>query len=117
MNSVTLDWHGAVAVISLNRPDAANAINNDLADALREAAEAIASDGRARAVIVRAEGKMFSGGGDIGTYGLAGCRVHDSQLVVVAEKSPEASRLHRHEFRTIRIKRVDDDHTGLHYHE
>ena len=66
MNSVTLGWHGAVAVVSLNRPDAANAINNDLADALREAAEAIASDGRARAVIVRAEGKMFSGGGDIG---------------------------------------------------
>lgn len=66
MSSVTLDWHDAVAAISLNRPEAANAINNDLADSLREAAEAIASDGRARAVIVRAEGKMFSGGGDIG---------------------------------------------------
>ena len=66
MDLVTLDWHDSVAIISLNRPDAANAISIDLAAALRTVAQGLAQDAKARCVIVRAEGKMFSGGGDIG---------------------------------------------------
>ena len=66
MTLVKLDWHDSVAVISLNRPDAANAISLDLAAALRDVALAISGEGKARAVILRAEGKMFSGGGDVG---------------------------------------------------
>ena len=70
MNLVKLDWHDAVAIISLNRPDAANAISIEFAEALRGVAQEIAGEGRARAVLLRAEGKMFSGGGDVGA-GLA----------------------------------------------
>ena len=66
MNLVKLDWHDAVAIISLNRPDAANAISIEFAEALRGVAQEIAGEGRARAVLLRAEGKMFSGGGDVG---------------------------------------------------
>jgi len=66
MELVKLEWHDSVAVISLNRPDAANAISLDLAAALRDAAQAVSDEGQARCVIIRAEGKMFSGGGDIG---------------------------------------------------
>lgn len=66
MTLVKLDWHESVAVISLNRPDAANAISLDLAAALEHVAADIARSGKARAVVLRAEGKMFSGGGDVG---------------------------------------------------
>lgn len=66
MELVKLDYDGAVAVITLNRPEAVNAINLALANALADRVQQIAVDGRARAVVLRAEGKMFSCGGDIG---------------------------------------------------
>lgn len=66
MDLVKLDWHDNVAIISLNRADAANAISIEFATALWSAAKTVAREGRARAVVVRAEGKLFSGGGDVG---------------------------------------------------
>jgi 2-(1,2-epoxy-1,2-dihydrophenyl)acetyl-CoA isomerase len=66
MTIVTLERDGDVAVISLNRPEAANAIDHALAAELKRTAEQIAAEGWARAVLLRAEGKMFCGGGDVG---------------------------------------------------
>lgn len=66
MPSVTFSREGDVAIIQLNRPDAANAINHDLAGRLRDVAFDLASQGWPRAVLLRASGQMFSAGGDLG---------------------------------------------------
>lgn len=65
MPSVTCSREGDVAIIQLDRADAANAINHDLAEGLREVAAGLATQGWARAVLLRASGKMFSAGGDL----------------------------------------------------
>ena len=55
---------GSVATITLNRPDAANAFNQQLADELLNAAEQCSTDTAIRAVILTGEGRMFCGGID-----------------------------------------------------
>ncbi|NMD57268.1 MULTISPECIES: enoyl-CoA hydratase/isomerase family protein [Tsukamurella] len=54
-----------VATITLRRPDAANALNQPLADALVDATRAIAVDATVRVVVLRAEGRFFCAGGDV----------------------------------------------------
>jgi len=68
MNSVLLDIADGIATITLNRPQALNALNHDMARALRDAAEHIESDGSVRAVVVRGAGPHFMAGGDIKTF-------------------------------------------------
>ena len=59
---------GAVATITLNRPDAANSLNLQMGNDLLAAANVCASDPSIRAVIVTAEGRMFCAGGDVGGF-------------------------------------------------
>lgn len=63
MSAVTVDRADGVALVTLNRPDARNAINLELAQELARAALDIERD--ARAVLVRGEGSAFSVGGDL----------------------------------------------------
>ena len=63
---------GAVATITLKRPDAANAFNQQLADELLNAAEQCSTDTAIRAVILTGEGRMFCGGGDVAGFADAG---------------------------------------------
>ncbi len=56
----------AVGVITLNRPEALNAINRALATAFVEALEECAADDDVRAVVVRGSGRAFCAGDDIG---------------------------------------------------
>lgn len=65
MALVKLDRVGDVGVLTLNRPEAANAINIELAADLRSIADDLAKAGWARCVVLQAEGKLFSGGGDV----------------------------------------------------
>ncbi|MCG8442475.1 MAG: enoyl-CoA hydratase-related protein, partial [Caulobacterales bacterium] len=51
--------------ITLTRPEAANGINHQFARELKSAAEACRDDTRVRAVILAAEGPIFSAGGDL----------------------------------------------------
>ncbi len=67
---VTLQRRGAIAVISLNRPERHNALVPELLDALLQALGHADSQGAA-ALVLRAEGRSFSTGGD-----LAGFRDH-----------------------------------------
>src|SRR5262245_30519616 len=53
-----------VLTLSLARPERRNAIDAELAAALREAFEAAADDAAVRAVILTGEGSAFSAGGD-----------------------------------------------------
>jgi 2-(1,2-epoxy-1,2-dihydrophenyl)acetyl-CoA isomerase len=56
---------GAVAVVTLNRPDKLNAIDMPLRLALADAIEAADRDASVRAVVLTGAGKAFCSGGDI----------------------------------------------------
>jgi len=57
-----------VAHLTLNRPDAANAINLELGQELYDAALRCDEDAAVRAVLISATGKMFCGGGDLKSF-------------------------------------------------
>jgi 2-(1,2-epoxy-1,2-dihydrophenyl)acetyl-CoA isomerase len=63
--SVRLSIADGVARLELNRPEAANAINLDLAIALESAVGELKSDHSVRAVILSGAGSRFCGGGDV----------------------------------------------------
>lgn len=60
-----LTVEGEVATIVLNRPEAYNAIDRNLAERLRDLADEVARNAAVKVVIVRGEGPAFCGGGDI----------------------------------------------------
>ncbi len=57
-----------VLLVALNRPDRRNAIDGEMADALRIAFENAADDGMVRAVILTGKGRAFSAGGDLSRF-------------------------------------------------
>jgi 2-(1,2-epoxy-1,2-dihydrophenyl)acetyl-CoA isomerase len=107
---IDLRRDGNVAIITLNRPDAANAIDIPLADALGAAARRLDEEGWARAIVLRGEGRLFCGGGDVaamGAYvaskdgqGLAAFiralvgRYHDAVLALLALDAPIIAAVH-----------------------
>ena len=68
MSTVAYEVRDGVAHITLNRPDAANAINLPLASALKEAAERDGADDAVRAVALAGAGARFCGGGDVASF-------------------------------------------------
>ena len=62
---VLYEKRGAVAVITLNRPDKRNAVNSAMVLALERAVEAAEADGAVRCIVLRGAGKGFCAGGDI----------------------------------------------------
>jgi enoyl-CoA hydratase len=63
---VHLEKKGAVALVTLDRPDALNALNGALLEALDGAIDAIAEDAGVRALVVTGAGRAFIAGADIG---------------------------------------------------
>ena len=57
-----------VAHMTLNRPDAANGINLEMASEIRHAARRCATDPTIRAVLLSGAGKMFCAGGDLKAF-------------------------------------------------
>jgi 2-(1,2-epoxy-1,2-dihydrophenyl)acetyl-CoA isomerase len=74
MNLETVEFTltDGVATIALNRPNAANAIDVQLAKDLFAAASHCDGNPAVRAVILTGKGKMFSGGGDVPGFVSAG---------------------------------------------
>ena len=66
---VELTLDGAVARLTLRRPDKLNALDRAMIDALAEAARAIEAARDVRVAILAAEGKAFCAGGDIAAWG------------------------------------------------
>ncbi|UCE86598.1 MAG: enoyl-CoA hydratase/isomerase family protein [Deltaproteobacteria bacterium] len=62
---VRCERRGPVAVLTLDRPKAFNALSRAVLEALLAHAEAIAADGAVRAVVVTGAGRAFSAGADI----------------------------------------------------
>jgi 2-(1,2-epoxy-1,2-dihydrophenyl)acetyl-CoA isomerase len=63
--TVSLQRRGAIAFIELNRPQAMNAWDQELGDALREAVQDCAADDAVRAVLITGAGRGFSAGADL----------------------------------------------------
>jgi 2-(1,2-epoxy-1,2-dihydrophenyl)acetyl-CoA isomerase len=63
--TVSLHRRGAVATIELDRPQAMNAWDRELGEALRGAVEECAADDAVRAVLVTGAGRAFSAGADL----------------------------------------------------
>src|SRR5206468_4994366 len=60
-----------VRVLSLNRPDALNAMTAELCEALHEELRAVAADRSCRAVVLTGAGRAFCAGVDLRGYGEA----------------------------------------------
>lgn len=61
---VATDGRG-IATLTLNRPEVANAYDDDLLIAMTHAMEGLASDASVRALVIRGAGKHFQAGADI----------------------------------------------------
>ncbi len=62
---VRSERRGSVALLTLNRPEALNALNEGLLRELLGAVDAVGRDARARALVVTGEGRAFAAGADI----------------------------------------------------
>ena len=65
MSTVRFQMTGGVATLTLDRPEARNALNLQMCEELREAALAAAADAAVRVVFVRGAGPVFCAGADV----------------------------------------------------
>lgn len=65
---VNLNVFDGIAHLELNRPQAANSINMELAQALYDAATSLSNDETVQAVLLTGAGDRFCGGGDISSF-------------------------------------------------
>lgn len=72
MTPVLFARDGAIARITLDRPDAGNAIDLAMAQRLTDAAEACAADPTIRCVVLTGAGRLFCAGGDVHAFAAAG---------------------------------------------
>lgn len=63
--AVTRDVRDGVGIITLNRPEARNAVNGDVARGIEEALDAFEADGAVRAIVLTGTGEVFSAGADL----------------------------------------------------
>ncbi|MCH9670760.1 MAG: enoyl-CoA hydratase/isomerase family protein [Gammaproteobacteria bacterium] len=71
-DTIDFERDGGVAIVALNRPDAANSLNCQMAEDLLEVATHCDSNPDIRCVVFTARGKMFSAGGDLHTFAAQG---------------------------------------------
>ncbi|MDQ1708346.1 MAG: 2-(1,2-epoxy,2-dihydrophenyl)acetyl-CoA isomerase [Pyrinomonadaceae bacterium] len=62
--TIQLEWRGAVALLTLNRPQFLNALTTQVADEFQTAVQEI-REGGARAVVLTGAGRAFCAGGDL----------------------------------------------------
>lgn len=68
MSKVRYELDGAVALITITRPEVLNAIDQDVFFGLRDSAERAGADPDVRAVVLTGEGKAFSSGLDTSLF-------------------------------------------------
>ncbi|MDG2270014.1 MAG: enoyl-CoA hydratase [Alphaproteobacteria bacterium] len=67
MPAILLEKQGAVATLTLNRPDVLNALDRQMALELGEAVTELTDDDNVRAVVMKGAGRGFMAGGDVAT--------------------------------------------------
>jgi len=70
--TLDLERSGAVARVTLDRPDAANALNGQMMSDLLDVSIALDEDPTVRAVVLTGRGPMFCAGGDLAEFSRAG---------------------------------------------
>ena len=88
-DTVVTETSDAICRITLNRPGSLNAINPDMARALKQVAAEIRGDDAVRVVVIQGAGDHFMAGGDIkgfkalldGNPGAAGIRAHFDEML------------------------------------
>ncbi len=65
---VLMERHGAVAVVTLNRPEVLNALSPAMATAMREVFYEIEADKSVRSVVLKGAGRGFMAGGDVAGF-------------------------------------------------
>lgn len=70
--AITLEQDGAVAVITLNRPEKRNALSRDLLLQLVDTLRMLDRDETTRAVVLQGDERAFAAGADLGSLGDAG---------------------------------------------
>jgi enoyl-CoA hydratase/carnithine racemase len=99
---VTVSTSAAVRVLTLNRPDARNAMTSELCGALHEELDRVAADRACRAVVLTGAGQAFCVGLDLAGYGEApgndgtdnardrlGNQEHMSRLILKLRETPQ----------------------------
>ena len=71
MSVLRVERDGAIARLTLNRPEAGNALDLELAGALRDSAEELTADDTCAVVLLEAEGRLFCSGGDLAAMSAA----------------------------------------------
>jgi len=92
-DSVNVSIDGHLAVVTLNRPDKANAVSLEMFDALGDAGERLARDASIRAVVVKGAGANFCAGIDVSVFGRDEVAI-DANSLAPGEQSP-ANRFQR----------------------
>jgi 2-(1,2-epoxy-1,2-dihydrophenyl)acetyl-CoA isomerase len=64
--TILLDRQGAVATLTLNRPEVLNSFNGDMMREVQDAFRALAADATVRAVVLTGAGRGFCAGQDLG---------------------------------------------------
>ncbi len=64
-DTVLFSTDGAVATITLNRPESLNAMNPEMLDTMFKVAQQAADDPAIRCVVITGNGRAFSAGGDV----------------------------------------------------
>lgn len=109
---VTEEFDDGLAILTLNRPERRNAIGMELAEDLVEAARRVADDPKARAVLLRGAGGMFSVGGDVkGMASGDGAEVPVDQRVADLRRVMDVSRL-LHDMRKPTVAALDGAAAG-----
>src|SRR4051794_15611750 len=82
--TIRYDVEGAVATITLDRPDALNALTVELKIALRKAVEQAAADDSVRAIVLTGAGRAFCVGQDLREHA-DGLAAGDTDLNTVSD--------------------------------
>jgi 2-(1,2-epoxy-1,2-dihydrophenyl)acetyl-CoA isomerase len=83
-DTLLIDRTDGVGTLTLNRPEAYNALNTDLKVGLRDAITELAGDPSVRAVVLTGAGKAFCAGQDLKEH-VAGLRSSEAPLSTVVE--------------------------------
>ena len=78
--TLRFEKRGAVAHLSLNRPEVLNAYNLQMRDDFSEALAAVAADDEIRALLISGEGRAFCAGADLTKFGTAPSQVIARQV-------------------------------------
>ena len=92
-NTVRYDLDGAVATITLNRPESLNAMDPEMLETMHVVARRASDDPAVRCVVVTGAGRAFSAGGDVKAMASGGAVLRTEERVAALRRQEEMSLL------------------------